>query len=47
MPGNKKCNNSKKNKTINLRRICKTSIFKFKKVNCKSFRDKKEIYGGI
>ena len=46
MPGNKKYNNSKK-KTINLTRICKTFIFKLKKVNFKSFRDKKEIYGGI
>ena len=41
MPGNKK------NKTINLTKIYKIAIFNLKKVNLKSFRDKKEIYGGI
>ena len=38
----------KKNETINLTRILyKTAIFSLRKVNIKSFRDKKEIYGGI
>ena len=41
MPGNKK------NKTINLTKIYKIAILNLKKVNLKSFRDKKEIYGGI
>ena len=55
MPGNKKNNNNKnwslkkkKNETINLTKILyKTAIFNLQKVNIKSLRDKKEIYGGI
>ena len=45
--GIKKCNNSKKNKTIKLTKIYKTAIFNLKKVNLKSLREKKEIYGRI
>ena len=38
----------KKIETINLTKIlCKTDIFNLQKVNIKSLRDKKEIYGGI
>ena len=38
----------KKNETINLTKILyKTAIFNLQKVNIKSLRDKKEIYGGI
>ena len=38
----------KKNETINLTKILyKTAIFSLQKVNIKSLRDKKEIYGGI
>ena len=38
----------KKNETINLTKILnKTAIFNLQKVNIKSIRDKKEIYGGI
>ena len=38
----------KKNETINLTKILyKTVIFNLKKVNIKSLRDKKEIYGDI
>ena len=38
----------KKNETINLTKILyKTAIFNLQQVNIKSFRDKKEIYGGI
>ena len=52
MPGN---NNKKTitikikiNKTINLTKtLYKTAIFSLQKVNIKSLRDKKEIYGGI
>ena len=41
-------NNKKKNETINLTKILyKTGIFNLQKVNIKSLRDKKEIYGGI
>ena len=55
MPGNKKKHTmmikieiKKKNETINLTKIlCKTAIFNLQKVNIKSLRDKKEIYGGI
>ena len=36
-----------KNKTIHLTKICKTAIFNLKKVNLKSLRDKREIYGCI
>ena len=39
--------NEKKNETINLTKIYKTVIFNLKKVNIKSLRDKKEIYGEI
>ena len=40
--------NEKKNETINLTKILyKTVIFNLKKVNIKSLRDKKEIYGEI
>ena len=34
-------------KTANLTKMFKTAIFNLKKVNLKSLRDKKEIYGGI
>ena len=38
----------KKNETINLTKlIYKTAIFNLQKVNIKSLRDKKKIYGGI
>ena len=38
----------KKNETINLNKlIYKTAIFNLQKVNIKSLRDKKKIYGGI
>ena len=38
----------KKNETINLTKILnKTATFSLQKVNIKSLRDKKEIYGGI
>ena len=38
----------KKNETINLTKILyKTGIFNLQKVNIKSLRDKKEIYGGV
>ena len=38
----------KRNETINLTKILyKTAIFNLQKVNIKSLRDKKEIYGGI
>ena len=38
----------KKNETINLTKVLyKTAIFSLQKVNIKSLRDKKEIYGGI
>ena len=38
----------KKNETINLTKILyKTAIFNLQKVNIKSLRDKKKIYGGI
>ena len=56
MPGNKKKTQTmmikteikKKNETINLTKILyKTAIFNLQKVNIKSLRDKKEIYGGI
>ena len=55
MPGNKKTiiikikikKKKKKNDTMNLTKIYKTAIFNLKKVNIKSFRDKREIYGGI
>ena len=58
MPGNKKKTKTKKKtiiikikkkkETINLTKILyKTAIFNLQKVNIKSFRDKKEIYGGI
>ena len=41
-------NNKKKNETINLTKILyKTGIFNLQKVNIKSLRDNKEIYGGI
>ena len=43
MSGNKKNNNNKKNKAINLVKIYKAAIFNLKKVNFKSLRDKKEI----
>ena len=36
-----------KSRTINLTKIYKTAIFNLKKVNLKSFPDKKETYGGI
>ena len=45
MPGNKIF---KKSGTINLTKILyKIVIFNLQKVNIKSLRDKKEIYGGI
>ena len=54
MPGNKETIiikikiKKKKNETINLTKILyKTVIFNLKKVNIKSLRDKKDIYGGI
>ena len=55
MPGNKKNKKtiikieiSKKTETINLTKILyKTAIFNLQKVNIKSLRDKKKIYGGI
>ena len=54
MPGNNKKKTMiikieiKKNETINLTKILyKTAIFNLQKVNSKSLRDKKEIYGGI
>ena len=38
----------KKNETINLTKLLyKTVIFNLQKVNIKSLRDKKKIYGGI
>ena len=38
----------KKNETINLTKLLyKTAKFNLQKVNIKSFRDKKKIYGGI
>ena len=41
-------NKKKKNETINLTKILyKTAIFNLQKVNIKSLRDKKEIYGEI
>ena len=50
----KKNNNKNKNKdfskneTINLAKLLyKTAIFNLQKVNIKSLRDKKKIYGGI
>ena len=56
MPGNKKKQKKKtviikikikKDGTINLTKILyKTAIFNLQKVNIKSLRDKKEIYGG-
>ena len=40
--------NLKKNETINLTKLLyKTAIFNLQKVNIKSLRDKKKIYGGI
>ena len=43
-----KIETKKKNETINLTKILyKTAIFNLQKVNIKSLRDKKEIYGGI
>ena len=55
MPGNKKKHTmmikieiKKKNETINLTKIlCKTATFNLQKINIKSLRDKREIYGGI
>ena len=58
MPGNEKKQNKtiiiikikikKKNETINLTKLLyKTVIFNLQKVNIKSLRDKKKIYGGI
>ena len=45
---NKKKKKKKKNETINLTKILyKTGIFNLQKVNIKSLRDKKEIYGGV
>ena len=56
MPGNNKktknkknnTNKNKKNETIDLTKILyKTAIFNLQKINIKSLRGKKEIYGGI
>ena len=45
---NNKNKKKKKNETINLTKILyKTGIFNLQKVNIKSLRDRKEIYGGI
>ena len=48
---NKKSKNKnlkKKNETINLTKLLyKTDILNLQKVNIKSLRDKKKIYGGI
>ena len=51
MPGNEKIKIKKKIKkkeAINLTKLLyKTAIFNLQKVNIKSLRDKKKIYGGI
>ena len=55
MPGNKKKTmiikieiKKKKNEIINFTKILyETAIFNLQKINIKSLRDKKEIYGGI
>ena len=47
MPGNEKIK-IKKKEAINLTKLLyKTAIFNLQKVNIKSLRDKKKIYGGI